>query len=501
MGSAVMTARIEHVFVLMLENRSFDHMFGFSAMEGNDPVTGDRTTIDGLMGNEANAFGGSTYSVASGADYVMPVDPSHEFLSVLDQLCGPAAHYLPGGSYPAMDGSGFVDSYVHSGAHDNLGEVLKSFDTPKQLPVLFTLAKEFALCDHWYSSLPGPTWPNRLFAHAASSNGLDHSPTTAEILKWETIEGFSFPNGSIYDRLRTAGIPYHFYAGDDFPMVASLKGVNLLDIHTLDNLEADLKKDPFPYGFVFIEPSYNTLHEFRNSSCQHPLADVRAGEALIKNVYEWIRASKAWESSLLIITWDEHGGFYDHVRPPAAIPPGDTLPKSEHNQYGFTFAQYGIRVPAVVVSPYVPRNLIDHRTYDHSSIPATVSKVFGVNPLTARDRAANSPLALASLDVPRESPDFLVDMPKPATFALAAAPQPNDLIGATPVPVTRPEESANGGSLPVIINSAVRLDLMMNPGNRNQILLNLAKISTRRDAMKYLQGVQQRLRAARAAHP
>src|SRR5450631_798476 len=191
-----MTTQIEHIFVLMLENRSFDHMFGLSHMTDTDAATGGQTIIEGLSGHETNTFNGNACSVLPpGADYVMPVDPSHEFPSVLDQLCGSSARYTGGGPYPPMDNSGFVDSYVRSGGSANPAEIMKCFDTIRQLPVLFTLAKEFALCDHWYSSLPGPTWPNRLFAHAASSSGLDHSPTTAEIIKWETINGFRSPRG------------------------------------------------------------------------------------------------------------------------------------------------------------------------------------------------------------------------------------------------------------------------------------------------------------------
>src|SRR5207245_6630087 len=112
------------------------------------------------------------------------------------------------------------------------------------------------------------------------------------------------------------------------------------------------------------------------------------GEALIKMTYEAIRNSPIWKKSLLIITWDEHGGFFDHGSPPPAPAPGDTAPGSEHNQYGFTFERYGPRVPAVVISPLIPKNLIDHRLYDHASVPATLESLFGLTALTARDAKA-----------------------------------------------------------------------------------------------------------------
>ena len=106
-------------------------------------------------------------------------------------------------------------------------------------------------------------------------------------------------------------------------------------------------------------------------------------------------------SSIFIITWDEHGGFYDHATPPAAVAPGDTSPSTGHNKYGFTFEQYGPRVPAVVISPWIPKNIVDHRLYDHSSIPATIEKLFGLDPMTARDRGgANYDGFLCSLSMP-----------------------------------------------------------------------------------------------------
>ncbi len=162
---------IEHVFVLMLENRSFDHLFGFSGLTGMDAATGVPTSLDGLTGHETNEYQGKVYAVQRGADFAMPADPGHEFPNVLDQLCGPAARYVP--PYPAIDGSGFVDSYANTGGIANPDEVMKCFDTAKQLPVLYALAREYAICDRWFSSLPGPTWPNRMFVHGASSAGLD----------------------------------------------------------------------------------------------------------------------------------------------------------------------------------------------------------------------------------------------------------------------------------------------------------------------------------------
>jgi phospholipase C len=195
---------IEHVFVLMLENRAFDHMLGFSGITGHDAANGGSTQINGLTGSEANTFNGRVHGVSRGADDVMPVDPGHEFTNVLEQLCGPGATYPAGGAYPVINNTGFVASYVASGGAADPGEVMKCF-APEQLPVLTALAQEFAVCDNWHASMPGPTWPNRMFVHAASSGGLDHSPTTEEIVEWETIGGFQFKAGSIFDTLKKKG--------------------------------------------------------------------------------------------------------------------------------------------------------------------------------------------------------------------------------------------------------------------------------------------------------
>ena len=179
---------IEHIFVLMLENRSFDHMLGFSGITGTDAVTGKPTTINGLKGNESNSFNGRTYTVQRGAANVMPHDPGHEFEDVLVQLSGSGAVYPRGGSYPAVHNTGYVAAYAKSSGKDSPGEVMKCY-SPNELPVLTALAREFVVCDNWYASMPGPTWPNRMFAHASSSGGLDHSPSNSEIVEWELLPG------------------------------------------------------------------------------------------------------------------------------------------------------------------------------------------------------------------------------------------------------------------------------------------------------------------------
>jgi phospholipase C len=487
-----------NVFVLMLENRSFDHMLGFSGLTGTDAVNGQPTMLRGLTGSESNSYGGTRFPVTAGADEAMPLDPGHEFPDVLEQLAGTGASYVSG-RYPPINNSGFVSDYVDSrthgegGATTNFGEIMKCF-AAAQLPVLNALAREFAVCDSWHCAIPGPTWPNRLFACAASSNGLDHSPTTAEILTWESLDGVTFEHGSLFDALRKkSDSGWRIFSGDYFPMAAALKGVTLDDISHFDDFAAQVSKPEYPWLYTWIEPNYGDVAAgtFKGGNSQHPRDGVSPGEALIKATYEAIRNSPHWETSLLIVTWDEHGGFYDHVPPPPAIAPGDTQTESKYNQFGFTFDQYGVRVPAVIVSPRIPRNTIDHRLYDHSSLVATVAAAFDLQSLTARDAAANNVLALLSLPSARDdAPATLPDAtPAPPTSAVQpdSGPAVPDMNG-----------TVDAGSLPVLVHVAMRHDIATSPASdRHAILARVQAIQTRQQAADYIAEVRTRVQAAK----
>jgi phospholipase C len=494
--------KVRYVFVLMLENRSFDHMLGFSGISGADAATGQPTRINGLAGTESNAWNGAAYAVSQPAGYAMPLDPPHEFPDVLEQLCGAGASYAPGGAYPAIDNSGFVASYAAGGGQANPAEIMRCF-SPAQLPVLNALAAEFAVCDNWYSSMPGPTWPNRFFVHAATSSGLDHSPTIAEIVLWESLAGFVFNNGSIFDRMNASKVAWRIYAGDAFPLAAALKGIQLTEVHPYGDFAGDVAAAGYPSSYTFIEPSYNVLTDYRCSTSQHPLDDVTRGEVLIRCTYEAIRNSPLWSQSLLIVAWDEHGGFYDHVAPPRAAAPGDTGPSPENSQYGFTFDQYGPRVPGVAISPWIPRNLVDHRVYDHTSILATLEALFGLHPLTQRDASANSLVPLLSLADPRS--DAPASLPPAADSGLGGcppvdcgAPSAQQFRAAMPQAVARPRDTVNEGNLPGVLQTALRSDLALSPPqDRNRILVRVSALKTRAEARRYIEGVSAKIRAAK----
>jgi hypothetical protein len=149
---------------------------------------------------------------------------------------------------------------------------------------------------------------------------------------------------------------------------------------------------PYPYTYTFIEPNYGDVFggSYVGGSSQHPMDSVARGEALIKATYETIPNSPLWERSLLIITYDEHGGFYDSVQPGGATPPGDGSPNDPSiNSGGFLFDWYGVRVPALIVSPLIPQGTVDHTLYDHASVPATLEALCGLTPMTNRDKGAN----------------------------------------------------------------------------------------------------------------
>jgi phospholipase C len=434
-----MSMTVDHIFVLMLENRSFDQMLGFSGISGADAVTGNPTKIAGLAGTEGNPVPKRTRRRAGGgggedeeeeeevmvftpADVVASADPGHEFPDVEEQLCGEGGRYSspspPVGSVdPAIKSSGFIANFAGKYPSADWATPIKCF-TPEQLPVLTTLAKEFALCDHWFSSMPGPTWPNRFFVHAASAGGLDHSPNLVE----ELGVPYSFENGTIFDRLDGAKLDWAIYTGDEFPQVLHMDGMleNLAKgrFRPFSFFASDLKAGggSFSKSYVFIEPDWHPFTKFKGGNSQHPADDVIQGERLIKETYEAIRNSPVWERSLLIITYDEHGGFYDHIPPPVAVEPGDKPTTPFNNKYGFGFGQLGVRVPAIVVSPFVPRGVIDHGVYDHSSIPATIEERFGLTNLTERDKQAARLIPLLQLKEPRTD-DAPSTLPAPAALA------------------------------------------------------------------------------------
>jgi phospholipase C len=424
---------IEHVFVLMLENRSFDHMFALSGIPGINVATAADT----------NSFDGQTYAFQGGAPDHLPSDPLHDFGSVLQQLSGKTdcTNATP---YPTRNNSGFVANFSTTTVPHGLfgkrplppadyGMIMQGIDTARQAPALYALACNYALCDNWYSSLPGPTWPNRFFVHGASSDGMDNAPSGSDIVKWETFKGFVYPHGSIYDRLGQGN--YRLYQDKTgplsgrIPQVASLRGINYFDVASMADFERDLASG-YTAKYTFIEPAYGDMvfDTYRGGTSQHPMDGLAGGDGLIARVYNAIRQSPLWDSSLLIITYDEHGGFYDSAAPtgapPHPAPPPNDGTGAHQNGHNFDFSEFGVRVPAVIVSPWIAANSVDHTLYDHASVLATVEQLFDLDPLTDRDKHANALLSLIGTKL-RPDHDCLPPLPvgpvSPAAMAMTAA--------------------------------------------------------------------------------
>jgi phospholipase C len=478
---------IKHVFVLMLENHSFDNIFAFSGISGIFAAT------------DQNNAG---YPVFSPALTSMPADPGHEFLDVLEQLAGLGATYPSGGNYPTpLTNSGFVNDYINTGATD-YGDIMAGFETQTQLPVIYQLATEFAICDQWFSSLPGPTWPNRYFVHGASSAGLDDSPTSSQIKTWESTGCFEYPRGSIYDALQPP-LGWRLYRDTNgpllgsIPQVASIHNINLvLDVNPLNQFVTDLYSfggANYTYQYTFIEPNYGAVTTtYEGGTSQHPMDGVSGGEGLIKMVYEAIRNSPIWNSSLLIITYDEHGGFYDHCIPGPATAPNDGS-SSALSLHGFTFEQLGVRVPAVIVSPYIPAGTVDHTAYDHASVLATVEKLFNLGPLTQRDASANNVIHLLSSTFRTDCPTTLND---PATVAAKPALTSDEQAAIDQEPL--PEK----GNMIGFLGVALKTDLELSSGSATDkaaIMANVNAIKTKGDAKAYMTSVMNKVKAARAA--
>ncbi len=518
------TSPITHVFVLMLENHSLDNMLGLSGIPGITPMTTANS----------NTYKGTKYYVSGPAPVSMTTDPGHEFDDVLQQLTNkaPGTWQPPLGPYPKIlpkgfaDRSGYAANYATATDEDgplpspqHYGDTMKCFQ-PGQLPVINALANEFAVCSQWFSSLPGPTWPNRFFLHCASSNGMDCSPTSAQITEWEAV-GFATPKGSIYDKLTAAGLPYRIYRdyndkyesnfSDDpgasggllgfgyLPQVTVLPGLHLLDTYPITDLPGDLSNGYTP-AYTFIEPHYGNIrtNTYAGGSSQHPMDDVYGGEGLLKYVYESIRNSPIWNSSLLIVTYDEHGGFYDSVPPVQAPPPADGSPAygqpGSLNTSGFLFDQYGVRVPAVIISPWIAKNTVDNTVYDHTSVLATVEKLFGLSHLTERDRNAARLLPLLTEPNPRR--DCPKKLPNPVLTRKKAKVERIRLDALVPDMSPVPESGNLVGALGVLYKADK--DLATTPAAKAAADVRFQSVKTLEDAKRYAEDVQQKVETARA---
>ncbi|HTA89762.1 MAG TPA: alkaline phosphatase family protein [Polyangiaceae bacterium] len=377
---------IKHIVQVMLENRSFDQMLGFLYTdEHNKSPNGD--AYEGLTGSESNPDDtGRDVKVFkitkdSKHPYLMPgADPGEGFQNTNLQLF--SEYELPAGA--EATNKGFIVNFKAAIAYDQSKHYKDSLDgtvpsdimgmyTPEMLPILSALAKGFAVCDHWFASAPTETIPNRAFAAAGTSQGhMD-----------DNVKVFTCP--SIFGALSEKGQDWAIYGYNrdpltrlDFPDTQSASSDHFGHFRDFQDRAA---AGTLP-AYTFLEPDFGA-----NGNSQHPNYDVAAGEKFLHDIYYALHDGPGWEDTLLVITYDEHGGNFDHVAPPTnAVPPDDSA-----GEYGFDFKRFGVRVPAVLVSPRIKRGTVfrpESGTLDHTSVLKTVGLCWDVAPLTARVAAA-----------------------------------------------------------------------------------------------------------------
>ncbi|MGH7905990.1 MAG: alkaline phosphatase family protein [Candidatus Binataceae bacterium] len=394
--------KIEHVVVLMLENRSFDCMLGWLY-----PKSGG---FDGLDGTESNRWhkpdGTEEEFRVWNSPLIQPdsaripdPDPGELFADMSTQIFGLNAS---DGAEPNM--SGFVDSYMRqppNGPPPDPRAVMHCF-TPAQAPVLSQLARAFGVSDRWHASAPCETWPNRYFAHCGTAGGQINNKRSHFPYRWPRTMR------TIFRRLDACGYDWRIYF-HDMPQAATLVDLWSSIPARFCFFEAEFGRHARTgrlANYSFIEPRYYANAWLKKApNDQHPPHNILYGEQLIADVYNAVRGAPAWERTVLIITYDEHGGAFDHVPPPPAVPPGGPYPD------GFRFDRYGVRVPAVIISPYVPPGSIIRPPpgpdgappgpFEHASVLAMLHELFDLGPpLTPRVAAAPNPLCGLTLEKP-----------------------------------------------------------------------------------------------------
>ena len=354
---------IRHVILLLMENRSFDHMLGglsrvIPEIEGvnSDPPRVNRDAA------------GKAYPQAPSTTRQTKFDPKHEHPDVVTQLQNGNSGFI-------LD---FVQNYPASTEQDR--QEIMDYYPADFLPAMHALARDFTVCDHWFASVPGPTWPNRFFALSGTSRGRIKMP--GGIKDPDLGRYFQQTQETIFDRVSQGGKKWKVYYYD-FPgswlLLRQLLPENLLHYRHIDDFFEDVRDEKSFPEFVFLEPKYFGADE----NDDHPPHNIMKGEKLIADVYNAIRSNPdLWNSSLLAVVFDEHGGFYDHVTPPPAVAPDE-----HHEEY--TFDQLGVRVPALLISPWASRR-VDKTQFDHTSLLKYVIDKWNLGSLGARTAGAAS---------------------------------------------------------------------------------------------------------------
>lgn len=382
--------------------------------------------IDGLTGTETNPLSltdanAGVVQVSDQAPYIDPADPGHSFQDITLQIFGSQTETTA--NPPPMNGFAAQAETEKEG----LSKTVMGGFSPDDVPIFKTLVQEFAVVDRWFASVPSSTQPNRQYLHSATSHGL--MSNNQQLL----LAGL--PQKTIFESVEECGLSFGIYY-QQVPNTLFYR--NLRKLKYVDNFRPyDLtfrdhaKKGTLP-NYTVIEPRYFDLPGFPAND-DHPVHDVAQGQALIKEVYEALRGSPQWNEILFLITYDEHGGFYDHVPTPIGVPSPDGLVGSA-SPYSFDFTRLGVRVPTLLISPWIQAGAVLHKPkgpkptseFEHSSIPATVKKLFNLpgSFLTKRDEWAGTFETVLTRKTPRT--DCPVKLPAPpTTLRTRSAPMNN----------------------------------------------------------------------------
>lgn len=333
---------ITTIVYLMMENRSYDHLLGARAFvegKGGDGPDPGATNPD-LAGAPVGLWAASAGSECA-------LDPPHGWDAARAQLDGGT-------------NLGFVRA--HQRAHGDAAAIEPmQYLTRAQVPVTYALADAYTVCDRWHASVLGPTWPNRMYWHTGTSSGIMSNSFPTEGLAWP----------SIYHRLDARGVDWAYYYGT-IPFVPVIKDLPVEGkVRRFRQFLADAAAGALP-PVVYIDPAFYVDDD-------HPPVHPINGQALIASIYAALATSPQWKNCLFVVTYDEHGGFYDHVVPG----------KTDDDFAATGFDQLGFRVPALVMGPYAKQGHVSSVRYDHASALKHLEVTFGLAPLTRRTTAAN----------------------------------------------------------------------------------------------------------------
>lgn len=486
-------AAIDHVVVLMLENRSFDNVFGWLYDPQNAPPF-DKVPpgqeFDGVSGKTlTNPAGDGQPPVPAGSttDTTNPFpDPGEEYTQVYGQLynINPPPSEVPPAPPQPPPMNGFVRNYALQKGVREPANIMNGF-RPSALPNLSTLAQAFVVCDRWFASVPSQTFTNRSFVHAGTASGYVNNEVVPH------IPLFINDTPTVYNLLEEHHVSWRIYYGGHWFLSMAFLGQRQLERHMFHwgpqrmvpfkSFLDDAKNGTLP-SYSFIEPNFMDSLVYGRENDMHPdgaiigsgeklwdglRSDARYGDELVRRIYQALKAGPKWHSTLLVITFDEHGGCFDHVPPPPAEPPDDRLiPRGQPGYSGFGFDRYGVRVPAVMVSPLLVGSTVDHTLYDHTSIIRTVMERFGVSGDLGRR------VARANLIVPRFAKEPRSDVPDLSVPAVVDYDMPRAVARDTPapdLPVTQIQAS--------LVNAAARRLSELKPGA--DVTVDDAKLNSR----------------------